>query len=62
MVPSAGAMGKCPMTISKLKPHVQQWLGQVNMELKMRAENLGGWRNVSSLKQSRDLGKKIKGK
>lgn len=48
------------MTTSKLEPHVQQWLGQVNTELKMRTENLGGWRSVSSLKQSRDLGKKLK--
>lgn len=50
------------MTTSKLKPRVQQRLGLVNLELKMRAENLGEWRSVSSLKQSRELEKKIEGK
>lgn len=48
------------MTTSKLKPRVQQRLGLVNLELKMRAENLGEWRSVSSLKQSRELEKKLK--
>lgn len=60
MVASARAVGKCPMTTSKLKPRVQQRLGLVNLELKMRAENLGEWRSVSSLKQSRELEKKLK--